>query len=235
MSSLSLSFLTCSILSTVPVPYLDAWPNYQLVLRLKSWVVLLCNKWSTPSSPAGSLNVLSRKCNKTALSTFQSSPRRRKNYPYSPLLLHRQGRAAQLKALFLSMEVLRQVIIISMVSRSFYKTVTPALDECALPKGWVGSLTCSCCTTTLRSGHWQGQGQTHLKIGTLGLGGFGRLAREWLDEAATRDLGAWVSLLKWWMDLPRTFRKLLFVVFCFFCNCMQHSFSAFFSHYQWGN
>lgn len=100
MSSLSLSFLTCCILSTVPVPYLDAWPNYKLVLRLKSWMVLLCNKWSTPSSPAGSLNVLSRKCNKTALPTFQSSPRRRKNYQYSPLLLHRQGRA-QWKHFFL--------------------------------------------------------------------------------------------------------------------------------------
>lgn len=63
-------------------------------------MVLLCNKWSTLSSPTGSLNVLSRKCNRTALSPFQSSPRRRKNYPYSPLLLHRQERAAKWKHFF---------------------------------------------------------------------------------------------------------------------------------------
>lgn len=70
-------------------------------IRFKSWVVLLCNKWSTLSSPAGSLNVLSRKYNKTSLSTFQSSPGRRKNCLYSPLLLHRQGRAAKWKHFFL--------------------------------------------------------------------------------------------------------------------------------------
>lgn len=104
MSSLSLSFLTCCILSTVPQSWLDVGQNtdqhYQAILKLKSWVVLPCNKWCTLSSPTSSLNVLSRKCNKMALSIFQSSPRGRKNYPDSPLLLHRQEGAAKQKHFF---------------------------------------------------------------------------------------------------------------------------------------
>ena len=104
MSSLSLSFLTCYILSTIPQFWLDVGQStdlcYQTILRLKSWVVLPCNKWCTLSSSTSSLNVLSRKCNKIALSTFQSSPRGRKNYPDSPLLLHRQEGAAKWKHFF---------------------------------------------------------------------------------------------------------------------------------------
>lgn len=105
MSSLSLSFLTCSLLSAVPCSGLDVGQNtnlhYRTVLRLESWVVLPCNKWCTLGGLTSPLNVLSRRCSKMALSTFQSSPRGRKNYPDSPLLLHRQERAAKWKHFFL--------------------------------------------------------------------------------------------------------------------------------------
>lgn len=82
------------------------WPKYgsalsdSRLIRLQSWVFLPCHKWCTLRSPTSSLKVLRRKCDETALSAFQNSPRGRKNCPGSPLLLRRQEGAAKWKHFF---------------------------------------------------------------------------------------------------------------------------------------
>lgn len=114
-------------------------------------MVLLCNKWSTLSSPTGLLNVLSRKCNETAFSTFQSSAKRRKNYPYSLLLLHRQGRAAKWKHFLFAWKSSGRSSSFPWYQGHFIKLCNTSVF---IALGLSRILdTCSCCSVTLQSGH----------------------------------------------------------------------------------